>query len=177
MEEELARQHSEREKTDLSGGEDQHHNKSPGAKFITGDRLKRPSSLLGNNNVMKLKQIIPLQGKFTSTTSPTSGEAKLPGFLKFLKSQEVKKEATATAAHGSQEKSQSPSKSFNPGKLFNFGKDNMYTGAGSDQQAKADVSRASNEQHLFLDQTSSSEELPSSEVENTDSDTKPLKKQ
>ncbi|XP_056598799.1 anoctamin-8 isoform X3 [Triplophysa dalaica] len=162
MAEELARQHSELEKTDLSGGEDQHHNKSPGAKFITGDRVKRPSSLLG---------------KFTSTTSPTSGEAKLPGFLKFLKSQEVKKEATAAAAHGSQEKSQSPSKSFNPGKLFNFGKDNMYTGAGSDQQAKADVSRASNEQHLFLDQTSSSEELPSSEVENTDSDTKPLKKQ
>ncbi len=60
--------------------------KSPGAKFSSGgDKLKRPSSLLVNNNVMKL------QGKFTSTTSPTSGEAKLPGFLKFLKSQELKR--------------------------------------------------------------------------------------
>lgn len=131
---------------------------------------------------MKLKQIIPLQGKFTST-SPTSGEAKLPGFLKFLKSQEVKKDAAAVpaATHGSQEKSQSPSKSFNPGKLFHFGKDNICTGAGSDQQAKAeDASRASIAQHLNPDQTPSSEELPSSEVEkgeNTDSDSNPLKKQ
>lgn len=179
--EELARQDSEQDKSDVSGGEDHHHDKSPGTKFITGDKLKRPSSLLGNSNVMKLKQIIPLQGKFTSTTSPTSGEAKLPGFLKFLKSQEVKKEATAAAVpastHGSQEKSQSPSKSFNPGKLFNFGKDS--TCAGSDQQAKPeDASRASNAQHLNPDQTPPTEELPYSEVEkgeNTDSDSNPLK--
>ncbi len=58
---------------------------------------------------------------------PTSGEAKLPGFLKFLKSQELQKEAAAAVAqaatHGGYEKSQSPSKSFNPGKLFNFGKE------------------------------------------------------
>uniref|UniRef100_A0A672RN21 Anoctamin n=1 Tax=Sinocyclocheilus grahami TaxID=75366 RepID=A0A672RN21_SINGR len=124
MAEELARQDSEQDKSDLNGGEDHHHEKSPGAKFSSGgDKLKRPSSLLGSNNVMKLKQIIPLQGKFTSTTSPTSGEAKLPGFLKFLKSQD-------------HEKTQSPSKSFNPGKLFNFGKENQCTGVGSEQQAK-----------------------------------------
>nr|XP_055058208.1 anoctamin-8 isoform X1 [Misgurnus anguillicaudatus] len=184
--EELARQESEHDKSDLGEGEDHHHHdKSTGGKFITGEKLKRPSSLLGNNNVMKLKQIIPLQGKFTSTTSPTSGEAKLPGFLKFLKSQEVKKEAAAAVvpapAHGNQEKSQSPSKSFNPSKRFNFGKDNLCTGASSDQQPKADdISRASNAQHINPDQTTSSEELPSSDTEmgeNTDSGSNHLKKQ
>lgn len=95
---------------------------------------------------MKLKQIIPLQSKFSSSgarspQSPTGSEPKLPGFLsfKFLKSPENKKEAAAAAAaaaamatsatatasssgSGSQERSQSPSKAFNPGKLFNFGK-------------------------------------------------------
>ncbi|KAK9979463.1 hypothetical protein ABG768_012891 [Culter alburnus] len=174
MAEELARQDSEQDKSDLSGGEDHHHEKTPGAKFSSGgDKLKRPSSLLGNNNVMKLKQIIPLQSKFTSTTSPTSGEAKLPGFLKFLKSQELKKEAAAAVApagtHGSHEKSQSPSKSFNPGKRFNFGKEAACTGAGSEQQAKPeDVSRATNAQNTNNDQSSSSEELPS-EVEKSES--------
>lgn len=174
MAEELARQDSEQDKSDLSGGEDHHHEKNPGAKFSSGgDKLKRPSSLLGNNNVMKLKQIIPLQSKFTSTTSPTSGEAKLPGFLKFLKSQELKKEAAAAVApagtHGSHEKSQSPSKSFNPGKRFNFGKETACTGAGSEQQAKPeDVSRATNAQNTNNDQSSSSEELPS-EVEKSES--------
>ncbi|XDV27249.1 hypothetical protein PO909_030811 [Leuciscus waleckii] len=171
--EELARQDSEQDKSDLRGGEDHHHEKSPGAKFSSGgDKLKRPSSLLGNNNVMKLKQIIPLQGKFSSTTSPTSGEAKLPGFLKFLKSQEIKKEGAAAVApaatHGSHEKSQSPSKSFNPGKRFNFGKENPCSGAGSEQQAKQeDASRATNAQHTN-DQNPSSEE-PSSEVEKSES--------
>lgn len=86
---------------------------------------------------MKLKQIIPLQNKFSSGTarspqSPTGSEPKLPGFLsfKFLKSPENKKEAaTATASASTAppvqeraERSQSPNKSFNPGKLFNFGK-------------------------------------------------------
>uniref|UniRef100_A0A8C1YAL0 Anoctamin n=1 Tax=Cyprinus carpio TaxID=7962 RepID=A0A8C1YAL0_CYPCA len=143
MAEELARQDSEQDKSDPNGGEDHHHEKSPAAKFSSGgDKLKRPSSLLGNNNVMKFKQIIPLQGKFTSNTSPTSGEAKLPGFLKFLKSQELKKE------------------SFNPGKLFNFGKENPCTSAGSEQQAKPeDASRATNAQHTNNDQNPSSEEL------------------
>uniref|UniRef100_A0A3B3XDH4 Anoctamin n=1 Tax=Poecilia mexicana TaxID=48701 RepID=A0A3B3XDH4_9TELE len=115
------------------------------------DKPKRPSSLLANNNVMKLKQIIPLQSKFSSSgarspQSPTGSEPKLPGFLsfKFLKSPENKKEGAAAAASAaastntaaassssssssssgssSQERSQSPSKAFNPGKLFNFGK-------------------------------------------------------
>ncbi len=183
MAEELARQ--DQDKSDLNGGEDHHHEKSPGAKFSSGgDKLKRPSSLLGNNNVMKLKQIIPLQGKFSSTTSPTSGEAKLPGFLKFLKSQDLKKEAAVAVAHaathGSHEKSQSPSKSFNPGKLFNFGKENPCTGAGSEQQAKPeDASRATNAQHTNNDQSPSSKELPSEveKCESSDFGTNPSKKQ
>ncbi|XP_028818479.1 anoctamin-8 isoform X2 [Denticeps clupeoides] len=137
-----------------SGGGDHHHDKSHGGGKSRsgggaggsggGEKPKRPSSLLANNNVMKLKQIIPLQSKFSSGTarspqSPT--EAKLPGFLsfKFLKSPENKKEAavaaaaaaaaasasaasTAVAPAPGQERSQSPSKAFNPGKLFNFGK-------------------------------------------------------
>ncbi|XP_034411306.1 anoctamin-8 [Cyclopterus lumpus] len=114
-----------------------HHDKAPGGK--AGDKPKRPSSLLGNNNVMKLKQIIPLQGKFSSgnsrspAQSPTGGEAKLPGFLKFLKSPEGKKEpAVAAGVPGSsvtsavptsaQERSQSPNRTFSPGKLFSFSK-------------------------------------------------------
>ncbi|XP_076009403.1 anoctamin-8 [Genypterus blacodes] len=154
--EHMARREREREegKGDSSG--DHHHDKSHGSKSRPGsggggsggsDKPKRPSSLLANNNVMKLKQIIPLQGKFSSggarsPQSPTGNEPKLPGFLsfKFLKSPENKKEgAAATAASNatavpsssssssssgssSQERSQSPSKAFNPGKLFNFGK-------------------------------------------------------
>ncbi|XP_069505094.1 anoctamin-8 isoform X2 [Ambystoma mexicanum] len=107
------------------------HLKSKGSSGSHGsDKPKRPTSLLAGNNVMKLKQIIPLQSKFLSgsgTTgggvtsakspqSPTSSETKLPGFLsfKFLKSPETKKEAAT-------EKVQSPTKPFNPGKLFNFG--------------------------------------------------------
>ncbi|XP_075954809.1 anoctamin-8-like [Anarhichas minor] len=114
-----------------------HHDKAPGGK--AGDKPKRPSSLLGNNNVMKLKQIMPLQGKFSSSSSrspaqsPTGGEAKLPGFLKFLKSPEGKKEpAAAAGGPGStvtssvppsgQERSQSPNRTFSPGKLFSFSK-------------------------------------------------------
>lgn len=126
-------------RSDSSGG-DHHHDKSHSGKSRPGgggDKPKRPSSLLGNNNVMKLKQIIPLQNKFSSGTarspqSPTSSEPKLPGFLsfKFLKSPENKKEAAAASASVSTappvqeraERSQSPNKSFNPGKLFNFGK-------------------------------------------------------
>ncbi|XP_077573633.1 anoctamin-8 [Stigmatopora nigra] len=133
-------------KGDTSG--DHHHEKSHSGKSRPGgsggsDKPKRPSSLLANNNVMKLKQIIPMQSKFSSggARSPQSPtEAKLPGFLsfKFLKSPENRKESVATPAPGaaanggsasssssgssSQERSQSPSKAFNPGKLFNFGK-------------------------------------------------------
>ncbi|KAM9460935.1 anoctamin-8 isoform 1-T1 [Clarias gariepinus] len=140
-----ARRERDDGRPDTSGG-DHHHEKSQGSKSRSGgggggsvsDKPKRPSSLLANNNVMKLKQIIPLQSKFSSGTarspqSPTGTEPKLPGFLsfKFLKSPENKKEAAATTASASanpsmaalgQERSQSPSKSFNPGKLFNFGK-------------------------------------------------------
>ncbi|XP_071376470.1 anoctamin-8 [Centroberyx affinis] len=159
--EHMARRERERDdgKGDSSG--DHHHDKGHGSKSRPGgggggggasDKPKRPSSLLANNNVMKLKQIIPLQSKFSSggarsPQSPTGNEPKLPGFLsfKFLKSPENKKEVAAAAAaaaatasntaatavssssssssgSGSQERSQSPSKAFNPGKLFNFGK-------------------------------------------------------
>ncbi|TSM94641.1 Anoctamin-8 [Bagarius yarrelli] len=138
-----ARRERDDGRPDTSGSE-HHHEKSQGGKSRSGgagggsvsDKPKRPSSLLANNNVMKLKQIIPLQSKFSSGTarspqSPTGSEPKLPGFLsfKFLKSPENKKEgaAASTSANTSmsalgQERSQSPSKSFNPGKLFNFGK-------------------------------------------------------
>ncbi|KAK1152535.1 anoctamin-8-like isoform X1 [Acipenser oxyrinchus oxyrinchus] len=120
--------------TDSSVGE-HHHDKGHKPRSGGGsDKPKRPSSLLATNNVMKLKQIIPLQSKFNSGTarspqSPTgSSEPKLPGFLsfKFLKSPENKKEAAAAAAAAAaatvNERSHSPTKSFNPGKLFNFGK-------------------------------------------------------
>lgn len=88
---------------------------------------------------MKLKQIIPLQGKFLSGStgasgpgtarspqSPTSTDNKLPGFLsfKFLKSPETKREANT-------EKVQSPTKPFNPSKLFNFSKSEGGNGASS----------------------------------------------
>ncbi|XP_061550774.1 anoctamin-8-like isoform X3 [Phycodurus eques] len=126
-----ARQESECHKSDATH---QHHQEK-----AAGGKPKRPSSLLGNNNVMKLKQIIPLQGKFSSGSSrspaqsPTGGEAKLPGFLKFLKSTELKKEpATAAGSPGSTgscsttpsglERNQSPNRTFSPGKLFSFSK-------------------------------------------------------
>ncbi|XP_061831836.1 anoctamin-8 [Nerophis lumbriciformis] len=152
--EHMARRERDRDdgKGDSSG--DHHHDKSHGSKSRPAgagsgggggsDKPKRPSSLLANNNVMKLKQIIPLQSKFSSgggarsPQSPTGGEAKLPGFLsfKFLKSPDNKKECAAaitannaattasssSSGSSSQERSQSPSKAFNPGKLFNFGK-------------------------------------------------------
>ncbi|XP_051956844.1 anoctamin-8-like [Xyrauchen texanus] len=139
-----ARRDRDDSRPDSSGG-DHHHDKSQSGKSkpgsgggaFGGEKPKRPSSLLGNNNVMKLKQIIPLQSKFSSGTarspqSPTGNEPKLPGFLsfKFLKSPENKKEAATAYTSASTvppvqeraERSQSPNKSFNPGKLFNFGK-------------------------------------------------------
>ncbi|XP_053906091.1 anoctamin-8 isoform X2 [Cuculus canorus] len=113
--------------------------KGSGGSSHGSDKPKRPSSLLATNNVMKLKQIIPLQGKFLSggsgaggtatarsPQSPTGSENKLPGFLsfKFLKSPETKRD-TGT------EKVQSPTKPFNPGKLFNFGKSEGAGGNGA----------------------------------------------
>uniref|UniRef100_A0A5F8HCU2 Anoctamin n=1 Tax=Monodelphis domestica TaxID=13616 RepID=A0A5F8HCU2_MONDO len=97
------------------------------------DRPKRPGSLLAPNNVMKLKHMIPLQGKFLSSSSSSSssaggagpatrqpqapsptGDTRLPAFLsfKFLKSPEAKRD---------QERSHSPPKPFHAGKLFPFG--------------------------------------------------------
>ncbi|NXQ80911.1 ANO8 protein, partial [Nyctibius grandis] len=95
-----------------AAGQDPAHEKSQskgkgssGATSHGSDKPKRPSSLLATNNVMKLKQIIPLQGKFLSggagstatarsPQSPTGTENKLPGFLsfKFLKSPETKRD-------------------------------------------------------------------------------------
>ncbi|XP_019360039.1 PREDICTED: anoctamin-8, partial [Gavialis gangeticus] len=128
-----------------AAGQDPAHDKGPakakgpgGASHGT-DKPKRPSSLLATNNVMKLKQIIPLQGKFLSggagaastatarsPQSPTGSDNKLPGFLsfKFLKSPETKRD-------GGTEKVQSPTKPFNPGKLFNFGKSEGAGGNGA----------------------------------------------
>ncbi|XP_074834626.1 anoctamin-8 isoform X2 [Carettochelys insculpta] len=112
--------------------------KGAGGSAHGTDKPKRPSSLLATNNVMKLKQIIPLQSKFLSGAgapstasarspqSPTSSENKLPSFLsfKFLKAPEARRE-------GATEKVQSPTKPFNPGKLFNFGKSEGAGGNGS----------------------------------------------
>ncbi|XP_029110877.1 anoctamin-8 [Scleropages formosus] len=182
-----ARRERERDegKPDSGGGGDHHHDKSHGGKVRSaggggassaiGDKPKRPSSLLANNNVMKLKQIIPLQSKFSSGTarspqSPTGSEPKLPGFLsfKFLKSPENKKEAAAaaaaasTAAAASQEKSQSPSKSFNPGKLFNFGKSEGGICLNGAQQTKSgDTLQAPDKQPTRSDLNGVPDEIPS----------------
>jgi anoctamin-8 len=114
------------------------------------ERPKRPGSLLAPNNVMKLKQIIPLQGKFLSSgtaaslagtgagaaarpapaQSPTGGDTRLPAFLsfKFLKSPEARREP---------ERSHSPPKAFHAGKLFPFGpRADAANGAGG--QARPD---------------------------------------
>ncbi|XP_040273337.1 anoctamin-8 isoform X2 [Bufo bufo] len=113
-----------------SGQESQTHEKNSSKNKPCGsqggnthDKPKRPSSLLASNNVLKLKQIIPLQSKFLSGTnakspqSPPGGDTKIPSFLsfKFLKSPETRREAAPERAH-------SPTKPFHPGKLFNFGK-------------------------------------------------------
>ncbi|XP_044141548.1 anoctamin-8 isoform X1 [Bufo gargarizans] len=113
-----------------SGQEPQAHEKNSSKNKPCGsqggnthDKPKRPSSLLASNNVLKLKQIIPLQSKFLSGTnakspqSPPGGDTKIPSFLsfKFLKSPETRREAAPERAH-------SPTKPFHPGKLFNFGK-------------------------------------------------------
>lgn len=123
-----------------------------------GERPKRPGSLLAPNNVMKLKQIIPLQGKFLSSSgtasssssssslattgagtaprpppaqSPT-GDTRLPAFLsfKFLKSPETRRDP---------ERSHSPPKAFHAGKLFPFGGARAEAGSnGAAGQVRAD---------------------------------------
>ncbi|XP_051943436.1 anoctamin-8 isoform X2 [Hippocampus zosterae] len=173
-EEELQRQAEARQENEChkSDAHHQHHHEK-----AAGGKPKRPSSLLGNNNVMKLKQIIPLQGKFSSSSSrspaqsPTGGEAKLPGFLKFLKSTEVKKEpATAAGSPGStgsssatgggQERNQSPNRTFSPGKLFSFSKSEgtVVYANGMQPPSQADSCHANR-----AELNSTHEELPSNE--------------
>ncbi|KAM9732347.1 anoctamin-8 isoform 2-T2 [Dama dama] len=117
------------------------------------ERPKRPGSLLAPNNVMKLKQIIPLQGKFLSSgasssspagpganlttrptpaQSPTGSDTRLPAFLsfKFLKSPETRRDP---------ERSHSPPKAFHAGKLFPFGGARAEAGSnGAGGQARQD---------------------------------------
>ncbi|XP_059494560.1 anoctamin-8 isoform X2 [Stegostoma tigrinum] len=132
-------------KSSSSSSEQAHsraHSKSKAAPSCPApEKPKRPSSLLASNNVLKLKQIIPLQGKFLSGSgtvnaipgktpqSPTGSESKLPGFLsfKFLKSPADNKKETAAE----RERAQSPTKPFNPGKLFNFGKSDAAASGGN----------------------------------------------
>uniref|UniRef100_A0A3Q3FDI1 Anoctamin n=1 Tax=Labrus bergylta TaxID=56723 RepID=A0A3Q3FDI1_9LABR len=175
-----ARQESDYHKADSQ--HQHHHDKATGGK--AGDKPKRPSSLLGNNNVMKLKQIIPLQGKFSSGTSrspaqsPTGGEAKLPGFLKFLKSPEVKKEpavaagaspgstVASSALPGGHERSQSPNRTFSPGKLFSFSKSEGTVVCVNGTQT---TGQPANTQPNRAELNTSQEELPSNESEKGES--------
>lgn len=133
---------------------------------------------------MKLKQIIPLQGKFSSGTSrspaqsPTGGEAKLPGFLKFLKSPEVKKEpavavgatqgstVTSSVPPSGQERSQSPNRTFSPGKLFSFSKSEGTVVCANGTQLTTQVA---NTQPSRVELNTSSEELPSNESDKAES--------
>nr|XP_020140064.1 anoctamin-8 [Microcebus murinus] len=129
--------------------------KGCGAGGHAPDRPKRPGSLLAPNNVMKLKQIIPLQGKFLSSgaasslaaaaagsgacprpppaQSPTGSDTRLPAFLsfKFLKSPETRRDS---------ERSHSPPKAFHAGKLFPFGGARAEAGSnGAGGQARPDA--------------------------------------
>lgn len=175
-----ARQESEYQKADHQ----HHHDKTQGKP---GDKPKRPSSLLGNNNVMKLKQIFPQQGKFSTGTarspqSPTGAEAKLPGFLsfKFRKSPELKKEplsvtpapgTVVTAASMNQERSQSPNRTFSPGKMFSFSRSEgavvCVNGPQPSKPGDATPQTTPNSQptRQDLNTTPSGELLPSSESE------------
>ncbi|CAI9169564.1 unnamed protein product [Rangifer tarandus platyrhynchus] len=127
--------------------------KGSGAGGHGPERPKRPGSLLAPNNVMKLKQIIPLQGRFLSSgasssppagpganlatrptpaQSPTGSDTRLPAFLsfRFLKSPETRRDP---------ERSHSPPKAFHAGKLFPFGGARAETGSnGAGGQARQD---------------------------------------
>uniref|UniRef100_A0AAQ5Y476 Anoctamin n=1 Tax=Amphiprion ocellaris TaxID=80972 RepID=A0AAQ5Y476_AMPOC len=165
--EHMARRERERDDSKGDSSGDHHHDKSHGGSG--SDKPKRPSSLLANNNVMKLKQIIPLQSKFSSggarsPQSPTGSEPKLPGFLsfKFLKSPENKKEGAAASV--ATERSQSPSKAFNPGKLFNFGKSEGGTcvnGAPLPRSGEGSSSQTSERQPSRSDLNGVPDEIPS----------------
>ncbi|XP_055723379.1 anoctamin-8-like isoform X3 [Salvelinus fontinalis] len=175
-----AQQESEYHKAD-----NQHHHDKTQWKPV--DKPKRPSSLLGNSNVMKLKQIFPQQGKLSSgpalsPQSPTGGEAKLAGFLsfKFRKSPELKKEllsvtpipgTVVTAASMNQERSQSPNRTFSPGKLFSFSRsEGAVVCANGPQPSKPgdaipQTTPNSQPTRQDLNTTPSGELLPSSESE------------
>lgn len=132
---------------------------------------------------MKLKQIIPLQGKFSSSNSrspaqsPTGGEAKLPGFLKFLKSPEMKKEpavavgampgstVTSSVLPSGQERSQSPNRTFSPGKLFSFSKSEGTVVCANGTQPSSQAPNA----QLNRADLNTPEELPSSEPDKGES--------
>uniref|UniRef100_A0A3Q1K3D5 Anoctamin n=1 Tax=Anabas testudineus TaxID=64144 RepID=A0A3Q1K3D5_ANATE len=178
--EHMARRERERDESKGDSSGDHHHDKSHSSKSRPGtgggggggsDKPKRPSSLLANNNVMKLKQIIPLQSKFSSSgarspQSPTGSEPKLPGFLsfKFLKSPENKKEGAAVSAAAAPERSQSPSKAFNPGKLFNFGKSEggaCVNGAPLPRSGEGSSSQTSERQPSRSDLNGVPDEIPS----------------
>lgn len=165
--------------------DNQHHHEKTQWKPV--DKPKRPSSLLGNSNVMKLKQIFPQQGKFSSGTalspqSLTGGEAKLAGFLsfKFRKSPELKKEplsvtpapgTVVTAASMNQERSQSPNRTFSPGKMFSFSRSEgavvCVNGPQPSKPGDATPQTTPNSQptRQDLNTTPSGELLPSSESE------------
>ncbi|KAF7223349.1 anoctamin-8-like [Nothobranchius furzeri] len=177
-EEELHRQAEARQESNGHKADSQHHHHDK----TQGSKPKRPSSLLGTNNVMKLKQIIPLQGKFAGTSrspaqSPTGGEAKLPGFLKFLKSPETKKESataagstTSSAPPGGQERPQSPNRAFSPGKLFSFSKsEGTVVCANGTQQ----LAPTGNTQPGRVDSNRTPEELPSNESDKGESQLMP----
>ncbi|MEQ2174248.1 hypothetical protein GOODEAATRI_005930 [Goodea atripinnis] len=92
--EHLARRERERDDSKGDSSGDHHHDKNHGTKSRSGgsgggggvgtsgsDKPKRPSSLLANNNVMKLKQIIPLQSSSSQERSQSPSKAFNPGKL------------------------------------------------------------------------------------------------
>uniref|UniRef100_A0A3Q2YYN9 Anoctamin n=1 Tax=Hippocampus comes TaxID=109280 RepID=A0A3Q2YYN9_HIPCM len=137
-EEELQRQAEARQESEChkSDAHHQHHHEK-----AVGGKPKRPSSLLGNNNVMKLKQIIPLQEPATAAGSPGST-------------------GSSSATGGGQERNQSPNRTFSPGKLFSFSKSEgtVVYANGMQPPSQAD-SYHTNRAEL----NSTHEELPSNE--------------
>ncbi|KAF7666168.1 hypothetical protein LDENG_00116380 [Lucifuga dentata] len=88
--EHIARRERERDDSKGDSSGEHHHDKSHGSKSRPGsggggtggsDKPKRPNSLLANNNVMKLKQIIPLQSSSSQERSQSPSKAFNPGKL------------------------------------------------------------------------------------------------
>uniref|UniRef100_G3UN14 Anoctamin n=1 Tax=Loxodonta africana TaxID=9785 RepID=G3UN14_LOXAF len=137
--------HARRERDTTAGSREEARSEGsgldPAAPEKASAKAKRPGSLLAPNNVMKLKQIIPLQrtaaspaGATTGPTSraaaaqsPTGSDTRLPAFLsfKFLKSPETRRDP--------EQRSHSPPKAFHAGKLFPLGQaqpDGIPSGSG-----------------------------------------------